>query len=394
VRVPLTKQGKYMQLTGLEGIRLYTDAERARAMEGYSFREEDCMRAERVRLRAANDARRLELHRIRKVAEKEGEEFDGTFRERGVLETMDASEVIAPRPAEEAPAIKVVATPAVVRAATTCIPLGKTSALAAVDFAAPRPPPSKELGFPVQDLSKLPEFDNPLGKLNVICRDLFTHKDYSSVRSSYCQASIHMNLLGLLAPAFRPKVKAHAPKNDPIHMLLHRDQLVIDYHWCYAQRMQLSPKDDAHAMLMNEDMDFDFAVALKLSAKKHKSIFRAAEALCLTPFQQCQTMKLHSLELDALLKSIGGGWRESGGKSSSKLALVKREIGRWVERNKRIAPERSSYECLWLARQTLGPDTPNQQIADLHALMVGFAPLDRTTIRDKLKLLDKHVRVA
>jgi hypothetical protein len=41
----------------------------------------------------------------------------------------------------------------------------------------------------------------------------------------------------------------------------------------------------------------------------------------------------------------------------------------------------------------LGRDASNQLIGELLALMLGSDVLDRTSVRDKLRTLDKHVKL-
>jgi hypothetical protein len=255
------------------------------------------------------------------------------------------------------------------------------------------PTPIKETAFPVNDVLALPEFDDPKRELTTLCREALSHKNYATVRARYCQLSMRMNLQGMLAPGFRPQPRIGASKGDPTYMLVHRDQLVIDYHWLHATRVALSPTELEHALLLDQDVAFDFEAAWRLTGNKQKKSFRATEALCLTRFQQCQTRTLHSPEVSATLDGITGGWRASEGKTNSKLAKAKRAIGQWIERDSRIADQQYSYVCLWQAREMLGAGASKQLIADLHALMLGESALDRTTIRDKLKRLDKGIKL-
>jgi len=247
--------------------------------------------------------------------------------------------------------------------------------------------------FPVAYLADVSACDGPDRELAALCRELQIHKSYQSVRLRYCQLSIRMNLQGTIAPAFRFRPRVEAARGDPLHILLHRDQLVIDYHWCHVTRMQLSPLDDGHAHLLDLESEFDFAAAWSLTGKKQKRAYRSAEALCLTRLQQCQTMCLQSEETAALLASILDGYRKSSGKSHSSIAKVKAAIGQWIERDPRIKNHRISYERLWQAREMLGPGVPMQSIAELHGLMLGSQPLDRKTIAGKLSRLSKNVDI-
>lgn len=254
--------------------------------------------------------------------------------------------------------------------------------------------PSSIDRFPVTRSDDVPNVEDPGRELAALCREVREPKDYLAARDRYCLISIRMNLDGLFAPAFRHRPHVQAPKDDAIHMQMHRDRLVIDYHWCHATGMQLSPTDPDHAHLLDLEHDFDFVAAWSLALRNQSGKYRAAEALCLTPLHQCQTMTLHGLELKARLEHIHKTYRKSKGAARGPFAKAITAIGQWAERNKRIEAERVSYEKLWLARAMLGEDGTDQAIAALHALMLGKSPLHRKTIAGKLATLKRNVDVA
>jgi hypothetical protein len=248
--------------------------------------------------------------------------------------------------------------------------------------------------FPLSNVKTVTEFEDALKAMANLCKQLLTHKDYLRVRDDYCRHSITLNLIGELAPGWRSQLKAGAGWGNAIHEVIHRDQVVIDLHWCHATKMPLMPQDAGHVALFNDNENFPFDLAWELAGRKWKGTYRAAEVLCLTTLQQSQLLKLRGPELLACLDGIDSGWHKSEGKSASKMATVNRQVSQWAERDKRIQPRRDDYVKLWLARELLGRDTPCQQTAELHALMVGGEVRDRTTIRDMLKSLDKHVLAA
>lgn len=249
--------------------------------------------------------------------------------------------------------------------------------------------------FPRIDSLEFKEFDDPRAAMVSLCQSLLIHKDYASVRDEYCRLSIQLNVLGKLAPGFRPILKPGAPHRSEVHNIVNRDQIVIDLHWCHATGMSLSPKDPTHQSLFSDNEHFNFELAWILACKRWTVEFRATEAMCLTIFQQAQMQALRGAEVAARLTGAGEGWRSSSGKKASRLSTLKRRIGEWAERDKRIAKERDSYEKLWLAREALGRAKPNNQlIAELHALMMGSEQQDRGSIRDKLKSLDTQAYVA
>lgn len=287
--------------------------------------------------------------------------------------------ITAPAFDREAPSVTASVTPAEVKFAT---PSG-VNPDCATDFGA----------FPVRDLTTLRQYDNALDAMHELCRQLLKDKDYAKVRDDYCHLSIRLNLIGKLAPAFRPQLKPGATLNSPVYHQINRDQVVIDLHWCHATRMPLMPKDIGHAALLCEATDFSFDSSWTLASMKWKKTYRAAEAMCLTSFQQCQMLVLRGTELEARIKSLDSGWRASKGKSTSKIAMATKKIAEWADRDERILNRRDDYLKLWLARELLGRSSTPQQLAKLHALMTNSEVKDRKTIRERLQRLDKHVEL-
>ena len=246
--------------------------------------------------------------------------------------------------------------------------------------------------FPVTYVTEELTTDDPRVMMTALCRELLIHKDYPRIRNEYCRLSIRLNLVGKLAPAFRPVLKSGAKWGDmTIHHQIHRDQVVIDLHWCHATKMGLSPTEPNHQALYADPLVFPFNNAYALAGKRMKSVYRASEALCLTTMQQCQLLKLRGPDVLARQDALENGWRVSAGKKVSKIAAAKKLIGEWVERDKRIASRRVHYEQLWLARELLEPGAKAAQIGALLALMVREVELDRRTIFGQLKQLDNHV---
>lgn len=292
------------------------------------------------------------------------------------------------RPPEEAPPVSRRTSVEMPREPLTALKMPSTSACSSGS----KPVGVAELStFPVTSVAGIGCSADPLRELTELCRKMLDHKDYARVRADYCRLSIQLNVLGQLAPAYRPKIKTGAPRNDKVHMVLHRDQIVIDLHWIYAKKMPISPSDIAHSSLFEHSDGFPFAHAWALSGKKWRAEYRAEEALCLTTLQQCQMLTLHGSQHVARAKAVFVGARSSSGRSASRMAIAKRLIGQWAERDKRINSQRCYYEHLWLARELLGPGASNSLIAELHALMTGGCVQDRTTIRDKLESLDRRL---
>jgi hypothetical protein len=250
---------------------------------------------------------------------------------------------------------------------------------------------TKHIGFPIDSITSVRNSTNPVASMKALCIRLAAHKDYLVERDDYCHLAIRINMTGKLAPAFRPELKSGAAWGNSIHKLIQRDQVVIDLHWCNATKMPLRGLEPGIQQMFDHDRPFPFDVAWAFASKNWTNAYRSTSVLSLTPFQQWQLLKLHGIEFVAVFKGISSGWHDSGGKSASKIAVVKCQIAKWAERDKRIEPQRESYEKLWLAREALGHKASKQLIAELHAFMVGTEIQDRTSIRDQLKSLDKQL---
>jgi hypothetical protein len=274
------------------------------------------------------------------------------------------------------------------------VPATGLSAVAPVTLApAPEAAKCALSDFPIAALSEVKEVEDPLRAMTELCARLISHKDYALERDEYCNLSIRLNLIGKLAPAYRPEVAIGATFGKAIGMVRHRDNTVIDLHWCHATKMSLMPNSPEMVALFSEGSEFHFKNAWEPTGKKITSKYKASEALCLTPFQQCQLKALIGSDHKAAATVMRSGWFASGGKEVSKVASVKRQLGQWAERDKQVIARRDCYLKLWLAREMLGRDASNQLIGELLALMLGSDVLDRTSVRDKLRTLDKHVKL-
>jgi hypothetical protein len=250
---------------------------------------------------------------------------------------------------------------------------------------------TKHLRFPIDSITSVRNSTDAVASMKALCIRLAAHKDYLVERDDYCHLAIRINLSGKLAPAFRPELKSGAAWGNSIHKLIQRDQVVIDLHWCNATKMPLRGLEPGIQQMFDHDQPFPFDVAWTFASKNWTNAYRSTSVLSLTLFQQCQLLKLRGSEFEAVFKGLSSGWHDSGGKSVSKIAVVKCQIAKWAERDKRIQPQRESYEKLWLAREALGHTASKQLIAELHAFMVGTEIQDRTSIRDQLKSLDKQL---
>lgn len=234
------------------------------------------------------------------------------------------------------------------------------------------------------------ELDDFMGDLQEVYRD--EKGNYETVRERYFCASISMNEIGLLAPAFRKQL--HIPwsskKRKPIHEVLLRDQIVIDCHWLHCKKVPVDGRWREMNSIMNVASDFDFAkVEAVIAAKKWTADFRVNELLYLTDFQQHQLFQLRNYECKNQHRLLLDGKRKEIGRSPALISPVRVAIRKWAEDNQSIRSQIKTYESLWLSRELLGSKASNPQIAELAALIEGRKPLDRTTVRDKLKRLDR-----
>lgn len=365
---------------------LMSDAERDREMQNH-FREQAEKEAAE---RAARQSEYVDPPLGDDAAEANppsGEADEAIDQEiKAMLEAMSKGESLPvrgaathPVPAESDSAASVAASPMV------------ASSAADTSGSAPRGVADLSV-FPVPSAAELAPSVDPQRDLANLCREIHVHKDYPRVRENYCSLSIQLNERGRLAPAYRPLIKTGAEWGNAMNMVLHRDRLVIDLHWIYVKKMSISAGDGIYQALFDLGGAFPFDLAWAISGEKWRSQYRAAEALCLTTLQQCQLLKLRGPEVADRAKALEKGWKESGGKRASRMAVAKRLIGQWAEREKRMHTPRDHYEKLWLARELLGPGSSIAQVAELHALMVGGDVQDRATIRDKLKSLDKQLK--
>jgi hypothetical protein len=252
--------------------------------------------------------------------------------------------------------------------------------------------PAASSGFPVTDLLTIPTATNPVEELVALMAELRIHGDYARIRDRYCQLSIQINIEGLLAPAFRTPPKPGAKRNDPVFKQIHRDQLVIDCHWLQSQDLMVKPRDLEFCPMFNKSGPFPFDLAWKFANKVWKKEHRAEEALSLTTFQQCQLATLRGPTVAERFDLALNGVRTPAGRSPAKVALVKKGLAEWCERNVRIVPLYEDYKSLWLARELLDKGASNCQIGKLHGLICGRPPLSDATISGKIKTMEKQLK--
>lgn len=244
--------------------------------------------------------------------------------------------------------------------------------------------------FPVKDVSGASACGDPAQALIALCRRLHGHGDYARERDEYCRLSIRLNLDGKQAPAFRQELSFKANAPSPVRLDIHRDQIVIDLHWCHAKRLPVTPLKTMYELMFDADAPFPFLTAWDFANQKWKKTYRADEVLTLTTMQQCQLAAIRNEGIAARFVSIYKGVRSGDTRTVSTASVATRNINRWAERDGRIRP--LEYIKLWCARELLDQDATSKEIANLSALMTGHDALDRSTVQQKLKRLDMQLK--
>jgi len=245
--------------------------------------------------------------------------------------------------------------------------------------------------FPVGDDSAILAVDDPYLRLEELMGELMQHGNYQRIRQEYCELSILINLHGMMAPAFRPKLTTGKPYGDRSYNEIHRDQIVIDCHWLYIRRARIQPNSAKYRSMFKVTSPFSFALAWRFACEKWKGLNRAVAVLRLTPLQQSQLLAIQSPEMKQRIQSVNKGTRKDGVYVPSKHAFFEQGLNDWCERDKRILRYTRSYEAVWLARELLGHSASIGQVAELSALMLGEAQKDSKTIKSKEENIRRHI---
>jgi hypothetical protein len=260
---------------------------------------------------------------------------------------------------------------------------------------APMAPPARSgsgYGFPVapSTLTSATELREALQNMTA---EFNASKNYGRVREQFCAVSIALNKQRLWAPRFRPQPKVNpVTKRDPITQALHKDHLVIDAHWLWANNHRAAFASK-YERLLESTQPFDFALAAKYAQEKWTSDFRA-EHLGLASqiqWQLCTTKsKLHADSHRVLVD----GDRPGKTRTPASISRIKKAIATWAYSSHPIRGQELAYANLWLAREMLGTTGTLNDIAILAGLIGGHAPLDASTARNKLKGLDRRLVLA
>lgn len=277
---------------------------------------------------------------------------------------------------------------------TPALPLAITS----VPVRAPMAPPARvgsDYEFPIAPRASsafigTTEFREALQNLTA---EFKASKSYGGIREQFCAVSIALNEQRLWAPRFRPQ-----PKINPVTMLapiskaLHRDHLVIDAHWLWANKHRAA-FSSKYERLLDSTQPFDFALATQYAQKKWTSDYRA-EHLGLASQVQWQLFTTKSNCHADSHRLLVDGDRPGKTRTPASISRIKKAIATWAYSSHPIRGQEQAYADLWLAREMLGAKGTLKDIAILAGLMGGHAPLDASTARHKLKGLDRRLGLA
>jgi hypothetical protein len=222
------------------------------------------------------------------------------------------------------------------------------------------------------------------------------NKDYLEIRDEFINVSLALNRFGLLAPLFRdqPRIPYAKSKRDASHKQLLIDLIVIDLHWLYCRKENVSPRWPELKKMFDHTWQFDCAVVSELIADRNWSAeFRTSEILQLNNRQQVQLVQLRDANRKDNYRALVEGVREldstnGNSRKKAKVQPIRQVINEWADRTHQIRGHEEMYEALWLAKELLGHDARIKQIAELAALRCGVKPLSARTVADKLKQLD------
>jgi hypothetical protein len=177
---------------------------------------------------------------------------------------------------------------------------------------------------------------------------------------------------------------------------LHRDRLVIDMHWLWCRNASLAGlmPQGIFAHLLDPTVDFDFEAVERYAGQSLASKERSTEHIGISPEVQWQLAAIKSRDQADTHRAIFDGGRDATGRVHSTRSAVMAGIASWALRSPGIRAEKQVYLDLWVARKMLGTKAPAWQIAELGGLMSGTSPLEKSTVRQKLKRLDTNVPAA
>lgn len=228
-------------------------------------------------------------------------------------------------------------------------------------------------------------------ELEALTREFKNSDNYAAVRDRYCAISLALNEQGLWAPRFRKQPLVNPIQcKSPQSAMLHRDQLIIDAHWLWC-RKSASMFSGKYERLLDAALPFDFVLAAEYAQENWASQFRAEEQLMLADDIQWQLLTTRSKKHIEVHRVLLDGVRTGTTRTAPRVKAIQRAIAGWARASPKIRGEEQAYANLWLAREMLSPKAAAKFIAELAGLMSGRAPLEASTVRQKLKGLDQRL---
>lgn len=228
-------------------------------------------------------------------------------------------------------------------------------------------------------------------ELDTLMREYKAGKDYAAVRDRYCAISIAINEQGLWAPRFRRQPLINPTQcKTPQSIMLHRDQLIIDAHWLWCKK-SASMFSGKYEQLLDAELPFDFVLADAYAQENWASQYRVEEQLMLPDEIQWQLLTTRSKKHIEVHRQLFDGVRTGTTRIPPRVKTIQKAIAVWARTSPKIRGEEQAYADLWLAREMLGTKAAAKFIAELAGLMSGRAPLEASTIRQKLKGLNQRL---
>ncbi|BDB71794.1 hypothetical protein Cthiooxydans_42060 [Comamonas thiooxydans] len=233
------------------------------------------------------------------------------------------------------------------------------------------------------------KYEEVLDEYEGLCMEIASTGDYPSSREQYRWLSFELNALGKLAPAFRRKLETGRAKNDPVFLLIHRDQVVIDCHWLYCTRsgVHVNSNDRKFANLFDLNLPFDFELADHFAAMKLKTENRVLEIMRLTGYQQVQLVALRSDAMKEKAKSLEAPRTDGKKRLPSIRSVFESQMFTWGTKVTRVQQHYPTYRVLWLLHTLLGTGVNGRMLSELTALALGTSPKDPKTVKDQLDTL-------
>lgn len=233
-----------------------------------------------------------------------------------------------------------------------------------------------------------------MDELESLAQQVRKPDDYLGIRDRYCEISEKLNLRGLWAPAFRPRLTIPLKKDDrlPAHTLILRDRIVIDCHWIHSKGYKIHLGERHWRPLFKIATPFPFVLAVEFSTRWQRNEYRAEGVLGLTPFQQFQTQSLIGVSVQGHIKAVENSQYVDRKRIPPPMEIINLAINRWRERDPRVEREREKYLAHAKARALLEIESPTwREIAILAGLIQGVPPLSESTVRGFMAKLDSRL---